>query len=338
MLHRVRQSPRMLLTVALLCVSMMLPVVATTTPVVAAPSSNVIAKKGDRSPTVTQLQQRLIASGITVKGGADGIFGSGTEAAVRTYQRTWGLTDNGTADTPTATLLGMLPRTPILAKGANGSAVKQVQQQLMSVGVNVKGGADGWYGSGTAAAVTTFQTGRSLPISGGLDAATAGILANAAAKVKPSTPAPSTPAAPTPAPPAGTILFPMAKHCKFWDTWGAPRSGGRRHQGVDILASSGTPLFAVQSGTITKRQTDYRGSLAGNALWLTVADGTYYFYAHLSGFANGIGVGSKVNAGSVIGYVGMTGNASIPHLHFEVHPKGGAAVNPYPIVRAAAGC
>lgn len=336
MLHRVRQSPRMLLTVALLLVSTMLPVVATTSTAVAAPASNVIAKKGDRSPTVVDLQQRLMAAGITVKGGADGIFGSGTEAAVRSYQRTWGLTDNGTADTPTATLLGMLPRTPILAKGANGSAVKQMQQQLIAVGVNVKGGADGWYGSGTAAAVTAFQTGRALPISGALDAATAAILANAAARAKPSTPA--SPAPTTPAPAAGSILFPMAKHCKFWDTWGAPRSGGRRHQGVDILASSGTPLYAVQTGTITKRQSDYRGSLAGNALWLTVGDGTYYFYAHLSGFANGIGVGSKVTAGTIIGYVGKTGNASIPHLHFEVHPKGGSPVNPYPIVKAAAGC
>lgn len=331
MLHRVRQSPRMLLTVALLLVSMLLPVVATTAPVVAAPSSNVIAKKGDRSPTVVQLQQRLIAAGITVKGGADGIFGSGTEAAVRSYQRAWGLTDNGTADTPTATLLGMLPRTPILAKGATGNSVQQMQQQLITVGITVKGGADGWFGSGTAAALTAFQKGRYLPITGALDAATAAILANAAARAKPSTPS-------APAPAAGSILFPMAKHCKFWDTWGAPRSGGRRHQGVDILASSGTPLYAVQTGTITKRQSDYRGSLAGNALWLTVGDGTYYFYAHLSGFANGIGVGSKVSAGTIIGYAGKTGNASIPHLHFEVHPRGGAPVNPYPIVKAAAGC
>ena len=120
--------------------------------------------------------------------------------------------------------------------------------------------------------------------------------------------------------------------------WGAPRSGGRKHQGVDIIAKSGTPLYAVQTGTITKRQTDYRGSLAGNALWLTLPDGTYYFYAHLSSFADGIGVGTKVTAGTVIGYVGTTGNASVPHLHFEVHPNGGAAVNPYPIVKAVSGC
>ena len=117
-------------------------------------------------------------------------------------------------------------------------------------------------------------------------------------------------------------------------TWGAVRSGGRTHQGVDILASSGTALFAVQTGTITRKRADSSGSLAGNALWLTAPDGTYFFYAHLSGFADGIVEGSAVNAGDVIGYVGATGNASIPHLHFEIHPGGGAAVNPYPFVKA----
>lgn len=139
-------------------------------------------------------------------------------------------------------------------------------------------------------------------------------------------------------PAAGSILFPMPATCAFANTWGAPRSGGRKHQGVDIIAKSGTPLYAVQTGTITKLRTDYRGSLAGNAIWLTLPDGTYYFYAHLSAFAGGVGVGSKVAAGTVIGYVGKTGNASVPHLHFEVHPKGGAAVNPFPIVKAVSGC
>ena len=130
----------------------------------------------------------------------------------------------------------------------------------------------------------------------------------------------------------------MPHRCTFWDTWGAPRSGGRTHQGVDILAPTGTPIYAVQGGTITKVQYDYKGSLAGNAIWLTAPDGTYFFYAHLSAFANGVGKGTTVNAGATIGYVGSTGNAGVPHLHFEVHPRGGSAVNPYPIVKAVSGC
>ena len=304
MLHRVRRFGRMVIAVtALFAVPITAVVAVVPPPTVSAAGNEIIAQRGDRSPKVVQLQQLLQAAGITVKGGADGIFGPGTETAVRTYQQRKGLTVNGKADTPTATALGMVPATPLMAKGANGQAVVAMQQQLIAVGINVKGGADGWYGSGTTAAVSAFQTSRGLPATGALDAATAAILANAAAGAKPAaaSPPPAPAPAPVPAPspvappPAGSILFPMPKTCAFANTW-------------------------------------------GNALWLTLPDGTYYFYAHLSSFADGIGVGTKVTAGTVIGYVGKTGNASVPHLHFEVHPNGGAAVNPYPIVKAVSGC
>jgi hypothetical protein len=71
---------------------------------------------------------------------------------------------------------------------------------------------------------------------------------------------------------------------------------------------------------------------------LTIADGTYFFYAHMSAFAPGLSVGSAVKAGQIIGQVGMTGDAPIPHLHFEVHPGGGASVNPTPYVKAVDAC
>ena len=126
-------------------------------------------------------------------------------------------------------------------------------------------------------------------------------------------------------------MFPAQGPCSFTDTYGAPRSGGRVHEGVDIIAKAGQWLYAVKDGTLTKKYLDSPGSLGGNGWRLTIADGTYFFYAHMSAFAPGLSVGSAVKAGQIIGQIGMTGDAPIPHLHFEVHPGGGASVNPTPV-------
>lgn len=116
----------------------------------------------------------------------------------------------------------------------------------------------------------------------------------------------------------------------FVDSWGAPRSGGRTHQGVDMMAPYGTPVYAAQSGTVSHSSSD----LGGIQAYLYGDGGDTTFYAHLQGYG-GASSGAHVAAGSLIGYVGDTGNASgTPHLHFEYHPGGGGAVNPYPYVRA----
>jgi murein DD-endopeptidase MepM/ murein hydrolase activator NlpD len=123
-------------------------------------------------------------------------------------------------------------------------------------------------------------------------------------------------------------LCPVQGPVGFGDTWGAPRSGGRSHLGVDMIGSKGLPVVAVVDGFAQSKV----NTLGGNTVQLSGADGNKYYYAHLDGWAT---LGS-VTAGTVIGYVGQTGNAqfSVSHLHFEIHPGGGAAVNPYPTVRA----
>ena len=98
-----------------------------------------------------------------------------------------------------------------------------------------------------------------------------------------------------------------------------------------MIAVRGTPLVALEAGTVFRMR---NGGLGGVTVWLRSETGDEYYYAHLDAWAPGIGVGSDVAAGAALGTVGNTGNAryTVPHLHFEYHPDGGAAVNPYPLV------
>lgn len=120
----------------------------------------------------------------------------------------------------------------------------------------------------------------------------------------------------------------------FLDT----RSGGRTHRALDISAPAGTPVLAADDGVITSRST---GNLGGKYLFQSDTTGTFvYYYAHLDGYAWGLGEGDRVRRGDVLGYVGTTGNAPLdaPHLHFAIYKvvpgrRGpGVAVNPYEVL------
>jgi len=117
---------------------------------------------------------------------------------------------------------------------------------------------------------------------------------------------------------------PVAGPNSFVDSFGDPRSGGRSHEGIDMIAARGTPVVAVHGGTV------HRTSSSIGGLGIVVFhDGSsdWTFYTHFDSYAQ-YGEGARVSAGTVIGYVGNTGTTTY-HLHFEYHPGGGAAVNPY---------
>lgn len=129
--------------------------------------------------------------------------------------------------------------------------------------------------------------------------------------------------------PAG--VCPVGQAHDFTDTWHAPRSGGRKHQGTDVFAPYGSPAYAVVDGVVDKWSDS---GLGGIALWLRGDNGDRYYYAH--NVANIARVGQRVRAGEQIAYVGTTGNAATtpPHIHFEAHAGGGPATNPYPWLAA----
>ena len=124
----------------------------------------------------------------------------------------------------------------------------------------------------------------------------------------------------------GALQACPAPGTSFVDSFGAPRSGGRTHAGVDMMGTYGMPIYAAQSGSVSHSSS----SLGGMQAYVYAGNGDYTFYAHLQGYS---GASGQVSAGTLIGYMGDTGNASSPHLHFEYHP-GGALTNPYPHVLA----
>ena len=294
-------------------------------------------KLGDRSETVKAIQTVLIKDSIGLVGGADGRFGAGTSAAIAEYQKRRGLNITGSMDDATNAVMFAAPvaaPSPVAvtatamtfetlpARGQSGDLVRALQNALIANGTEVKGGADGVFGVATTVALGNFQTTRALNQTKVLDVNTAVALA-----LIPSLESLGLPT---------LQVFPMQGRCGFTDTWGQARSEGRSHEGTDVMGARGLALYATNDGVISRMSTG--GRLGGNVIYVKIPNGTYFYYAHLDSFAPGMAAGVPVKAGQIIGYVGSTGDAGTPHLHFEVHPFGGAAVNPYAILKAADAC
>ena len=110
------------------------------------------------------------------------------------------------------------------------------------------------------------------------------------------------------------------------NTWGAPRGTDRTHQGQDIFAPRGTPIYSATDGYVWRIG---ENNLGGNTVWVIGAGGRVYYYAHLDRYAEELAVGDEVSTETAVGYVGTTGNAkgTPPHLHFGVYTSTGA-INP----------
>jgi hypothetical protein len=136
----------------------------------------------------------------------------------------------------------------------------------------------------------------------------------------------------------------------LFDDFGDPRGSGR-HQGNDIVAPKRSLAVAAEAGRVEFHTSSWR---AGCMLYLHGRSGTTYLYVHLNNdltarndnrgrcvagvaYARGLRTGATVNAGQPVGYVGDSGDADgiVSHLHFEIHPRGRGAVNPYPLLRRA---
>ena len=181
-----------------------------------------------------------------------------------------------------------------------------------------------------AAAATTTTTAAPAPVP--TTTSTTSTTTSTTSTTTTQAPSPTTTTTvPPPLPAIEGSVCPIDGGTSFVDTWGASRSGGRTHKGVDMYAARGTPVVAIESGKVLKLRT---GGLGGIAIWLRGGGGDEYYYAHLDAWADGLIAGQFVQAGELIGYVGKHRQRSglvAPTCTSSTTRAAGAAVNPYPL-------
>ena len=248
-------------------------------------------------------------------GAVDGVAGPGTHAAVRRLQRRKHLAVDGIAGPQTRRALGRRGRpafgTRTMHRGVRGWDVAALQYLLGRRGFPA-GGIDGGYGSATAAAVRRFQSSRGLGVDGIAGPATQHAVRHSWIRPIQHVNVPTS---------AVRFLWPL--RAPLGDGFGYP--GGRKHTGIDILAHAGQRIGAAGRGTVVFAGWNSGGY--GNLVVVQHRLGYQTWYAHMSRVA--ARNGQAVVGGSLLGYVGATGHATGPHLHFEVRYKG-VPINPIP--------
>lgn len=248
-----------------------------------------------------------------------------------------------TAEVPTAQDVLANLTNPTVAPAAGSAKAPGLAGNPAGAGATASGQASSEVGSESA-----DQSGRAtVEIPGTApDAALAARLRQSQSRFAPAptaTPAASSSGGPVPfavpvvafypTPQTATHVFPVVGGASFSNDWGSPRPGGRHHEGIDLFAQSGTPVIAISDGTLFKVGWN---TVGGWRFWLRDRWGNEFYHAHLSAFAPAAKEGATVKAGTVIGFVGNTGDARTTpsHVHFEIHPGGGAPTPPFPYVSA----
>ena len=217
---------------------------------------------------------------------------------------------------------------PTVHPGDKGSVVAWLQRDL---GVHAGTGL-GTYGPLTLKAIEHYQARHHLAVDGVVGPATWTALLGRKPASKPVTKAKPKPKRASRGSTRAEWICPVGPAHDVTNSFGAPRSGGRKHQGDDVMAPRNSPIYAVESGVISKAA---KGHLAGNEIIERGVSGNSFFYAHQT--VNLVHTGQQVKAGQLIARVGNTGDAAggPTHLHFEFWPGGGAAVDPYSRLKAA---
>jgi murein DD-endopeptidase MepM/ murein hydrolase activator NlpD len=266
------------------------------------------------NPNVAALQSALTAMNL-YKGFVDGVRGPLTRAAVIRFQRRRHLLVDGIAGPQTRRALGRRGRPPlgrrVMRIGHSGWDVAALQFLLLRRGYG-PGRIDGAFGPLTQAAVIRAQRSRGLGVDGLAGPQTIRSLRGRGS-------APSGP---------GRFLRPVPG--PIGDGFGAPRPGGRRHQGVDFPVAYGTRIGAAAPGTTIFAAHNYGGY--GHLVVIQHSLGYTTWYAHLSRITTW--VGERVSGGTRIGYVGSTGFSTGPHLHFEVR-RYNTPIDPVPLLSGA---